>query len=163
MKRSLITCLFCLLLSGIHAQSSYFKGEWTKVGTQELFNGIVKITEKDNSMVSVEIIWTYLAIDSSQQDMISMYKGKKGRMGLEIATGTYDKKTNDIYFEGKEKKDPYNVIGLDKYQLKFSRDKQVLYGKSDANGNNNGLFFAARISTAEGIKKFTSAKKILIK
>ena len=104
MKKIFITLLFCLFIQHIIAQVYYFKGEWTKVNTQELFTGIFKITIKDKSIVTGELIWTYRAIDSKQQDLVEFYKGKKGRVGQEYTSGLFDDKTNDIYFEGTEKK-----------------------------------------------------------
>ncbi len=145
--------------SALSAQVLYFKGEWTKVNTTELFTGIFRIEIKDGAVVTGELLWTYLAADSSDANMVEYYKGKKGKKAIEFVEGTYDAATSDIYFEGRKKNDPSEVIGEDKYSLKFSANKMVLYGMTDSNGQKNGLFYAAKANTAVAAQEFAAAKR----
>ena len=158
MKKIIVSIAVLLFSYAVSSQVLYFKGEWTKVNTTELFTSICRIEIKDGQ-VSGELLWTYLAADSSDAAMVEYYKGKKGKKGIEFIEGTYDAATGDIYFEGKSKTDPSEVIGEDKYTLKFSANKQVLYGITDSNGSKNGLFYAAKASTAVAAQEFAAAKR----
>ena len=158
MKKIIATGLFCFILQFLQAQVLYYKGEWTEVNSGVLFAGIFKLDIVNKVEVKGELLWTYLAADSADGTMIDQYKDKKGSWGIEYVSGAFNPVTNDLYVEGKEKKDPFAVIGLDKYTLKLSSDKRVIYGKTDSNGKNNGLFYSYKISTAQGIKLFNTAK-----
>lgn len=159
MRRSILATLFCLSIQCLDAQAYYFKGEWTEVQSTIRFTGTFKITIRNNNLVSGELLWTFIAADSTSAENLSFYAGKKGRMGIEYVSGTYNPSTNDMYFEGTEKKDPYEIIGLDKYYLKLSYDKLVLHGKTDSNGKDNGLFYAARLTGTDGAKIFAMQKE----
>ena len=158
MKKIIATGLFCFILQFLQAQVTYYKGEWTEVNSGLLFGGIFKLDMTNKDEIKGELIWTYLVADSSDQTLIDQYKDKKGRRGIEYVSGTFNPLTNDLHFEGKEKKDPSAIIGLDKYTLKLSSDKRMIYGKTDSNGKNNGLFYGYKISTAEEIESFNAAK-----
>ena len=128
MKQFLITAVLLFSINCCMAQVSYFKGEWATVNKQDLFTGIFKIAVKKDGTANAEIVWTYLATDSTRQEMVDLYKGKKGRSGTEYLEGRFDAATGDFYFEGKEKDDPDMILGLDKYHAKLSANKQVIYG-----------------------------------
>ena len=157
MKRILILAAVFFISYNSNAQS-YFKGEWTKLNKNDLFTGIFKITIKNVGTVSGELLWTYLAIDSSDNFLKEHYKGKKGRSGIEYVVGTIDTKTNEIYFEGKSKDDPNDILGLDKYSLKLSANKKVLYGKTDSNGGKDGMFYGIKMNAAAGAKEFNAIR-----
>ena len=161
MKRSILVILFCLSIQWLDAQVFYFEGEWTEIHSPILYTGTFKITITNNSVVSGELLWTFIVGDSTNTENLSKYAGKKGRMGIEYVSGAYDPSTHDMYFEGIEKKDPFEIIGLDKYHLKFSNDILVLYGKTDSNGKDNGLFYGTRIIPNDGVKKLELGKKTL--
>src|SRR5438270_5743142 len=133
-----------MFLSVNHVKSQvYYKGEWTKIGTEANFNGLLKLEIKD-SIVKGEIIWIFKAIDSADIELVKYYKGQKGKMGIEFVKGYYTFQTNDIRFEGDSKTDPEEILGLDKYLLKLSADKNVIYGRTFSNGENNGLVYFYR-------------------
>jgi hypothetical protein len=149
-------------MSGLaSAQVAYYKGEWTKSGKHDLFTGIFRINIIKNSIVKSELLWTYLAIDSTDNILVDLYKRKRGKKGIEYAEGYYDPITRDIYFEGKSKDDPFSVIGLDKYTLKLSADKKALYGKTDSNGSKAGMFYGIKTDAANASRAIAAAKREL--
>ena len=158
MKQLFITPLLLFSINCCMAQASYFKGEWTLVNKHDLFTGIFKIAVKKDGTAKAEIVWTYLAINSSSQELVEMYKGKKGKSGIEYLEGKFTAATNDFYFEGKEKEDPANILGLDKYHVKLSANKQAIYGTTETEGTNEGLLYAVKITNSAGKKEFLSAK-----
>jgi len=152
---------FCLLL--VNAQKiMYFKGEWTKANKSELFSGIFKITLDADNMVKGELLWTFLAADNTDNSMMEYYKGKKGKQGIEFVEGSFTSSTNDMYFEGKSKTDPNEIIGTDKYTLKLSADKKVLYGRTDSNGTNDGMFYAVQVD-GRSVSQLLAAAKAKLK
>jgi len=157
----LLTTLFCINL--LHAQVSYYKGEWTRINKHDCFTGIFKISIDKDNMVKGELLWTYIAIDSTDKSMTEQYHGKKKRTGIEYVEGSYNTSTHDIYFEGRSKEDPWEIIGLDKYTLKLSLNMQILYGSTDSQGSKDALFYGTRISSATGQKEFGIAKALLQK
>ncbi len=157
MKKLLLFFFLCFLLYKSNAQL-YYKGEWSKMNKHDLFTGIFKITIKNKVEVSGELVWTYLATDSSDHSFTNHYKEKKGRKGIEYVEGSFNPATNDIYFEGRSKDDPDDLLGLDKYSLKLSANKEVLYGKTDANGDKDGMIYAIKLNAAAGEREFNAAK-----
>ena len=158
MKKIFITILLLLSLQYGFSQVSYYKGEWTTLNKQDLFTGIFKIGMNAEGKVKAEIIWTYLATDSTNKDLVEMYKGKKGRMGIEYAEGYFSASTNDFNFEGKRSDDPFVILGLDKYHIKRSADKQVIYGTTETQGTNEGMLYAVKLSSTVAEKTFMAAK-----
>lgn len=151
-----LTLLFVLQCS--FAQVTYYKGEWTKAKNQDLFTGIFKITMNSAGKAKAQIIWTYRAIDSTNIDLVEMYKNKKGKSGIEYVKGFFSANTHNFYFEGVKKYDPYTILGLEKYHLKLAANKQVIYGTTETEGTNEGLLYAVKLNYATGKKMFTSAK-----
>ena len=163
MKKILI--LFCcgsLAISSL-AQTSYYKGEWTTLNSTDLFTGIFKIDIGKDNTVSGTLVWTYISVDSSKSEMVDLYKGKKGKKGIEYVSGTYNPLTRDMSFEGNKKDDPDNVIGVDKYSLKLSTDRSTLYGTTNHGGTNDGFFLARKIDRAIAEKQINADKRILDK
>ena len=158
MKQLFITALLLFSINCCMAQVSYFKGEWTIVNKHDLFTGIFKIAVKKDGIAKAEIVWTYLAIDSTKQEMVDLYKGKKGKSGTEYLEGRFDAATGDFYFEGKQKDDPDTILGLDKYHVKLSANKQAIYGTTETEGTNEGLLYAVKIANKAGEKEFLEAK-----
>lgn len=158
MKKLLTLLLLCFALCNCFAQTDYYKAEWTMKNKQDLFTGICKIETDQQHVIKGEIIWRYWAVDSTDQAMMDMYKEKKGKMGIEFIEGNYFSNSHDVIFEGKAKNDPFGILGMDKYSLKLSADKQVLYGTTATEGTNSGLFYAVKLTTGSGEKKFLSAK-----
>lgn len=159
MKKSLLLSFICFAMIPAIAQVAYYKGEWTMVDKHDLFTGIFKIDIKNDGRVNGEFVWLYLATDSSDNTMLDMYKGKKGRQGIEILEGRCTPTTHDLYLKGEDKVDPYAILGLDEYTLKYSADKQVIYGTTATEGTNKGLFFATKMNTATGSAAFNAAKQ----
>ena len=140
MKRIILTVLIIILFLNSYAQVTYFTGEWTKINNEANFSGILRLEIKD-TVVTADILWIYRAIDSSDLQSLEYYRNKKGKMGIEYATGVYSPSNRDIVIQGQVKSDPDLIIGLDKYLLKFSSDEQVIYGKTYSNGDKDGLVY----------------------
>jgi hypothetical protein len=153
-----IVLLFALQYVFSQASVSYYKGEWTTVNKHDLFTGLFKIDISAEGKATIEIVWTYLATDSTNKNLPEMYKGKKGRSGIEYAEGIFSATTNDFTFEGKSADDPALILGLDKYHLKLAANKQAIYGTSETQGTNEGLLYATKLASATGKKEFMAAK-----
>jgi len=163
MKRSILALTLCFVASYNYAQTSYYKGEWTKKDKSDLFTGILKVEMKKDGRVNGEIVWLYLAADSTDASLLEMYKGKKGRQAIEVVEGRYSPMTNELYWAGEEKIDPDNIISLDIYNLKISADKQVIYGTTDSNGTNSGLFYAIKMNGAAATAFNAAKNKVKVK
>jgi hypothetical protein len=158
MKQLLLIFMLLFTLTCSFAQISYYKGEWTSKNKTDLFTGIFKIDIKKDGIVNAELLWIYRAIDSSNQELVNLYAGKKGKSGIEYATGNFSPNTNDLYIEGKEKDDPDVILGVDKYHLKLTANKQAIYGFSETGGTNEGLLYAVKMNEAGGKKEFMAAR-----
>jgi hypothetical protein len=159
MKKIFVTLTLLLSLQCVFSQVSYYKGEWTTVNKNDLFTGIFKIGINAEGKVKAEIVWTYLAADSTNKDMVELYKSKKGRSGIEYAEGTFNPATNDFYFEGIKSDDPFTILGLDKYHIKLAAEKQAIYGTTETQGTNEGMLYAVKLEDAAGEKEFMDAKE----
>ena len=157
MKKSLFIFLFSVLSLGTNAQVNYYKGEWTVVDKKEFFTCIARINAKEG-VASGELVWTYWSTDSSSEPMKEMYKGKKGKKAIEFLEGTYEPGSRDLALEGISKQDPDSIIGMDKYTLKISANGQVIFGKTDNNGDGKGMFLALKLNPIAGEKEFKAAK-----
>ena len=153
----LIFSLLCTWQT-VLSQTTYYKGEWTRVNKHELFTGIFKIDITNDGKAQAELVWTILAADSTSRYYLDYYNGKKGKSGIEYAEGLFSAVTNDLYLAGKEKDDPYLILGLDKYHLKLASNKQVLYGTTETEGTNEGLYYAIKLNNESGVKAFMTAK-----
>jgi hypothetical protein len=158
MKQSVLIIALLFTFHCSNAQTSYYKGEWTMVNKSDLFTGIFKIDGKSNGTTEAVLIWTYLATDSTNQDMLELYKGKKGKSGIEYAEGKFTAATNDLYLEGKTLVDPDTILGNDKYHLKLAANGKIIYGSTETNGTNEGLLYAVKLDNASGEKEFLAAK-----
>ena len=159
-KNYTLVFLFFLSLAG-NAQVNYFKGEWTKVNTQDNFTGLLKIEIKD-TVVTGEILWTFVAIDSSDAAQVKYYRGLKGHTGIEHVKGVYYPLSHDIHFEGIAKTDPDLIIGMDKYLLKLSLEADMIYGRTLSNGENTGLVSFYKTNADAAGKEFALQKKKLV-
>lgn len=163
MKKLFLSIAVLFYLSNAFAQVTYYKGEWTKINSEENFSAFLRLDIKD-SVVRGEIIWTYKAIDSADDVAVKYYKGQKGKMGIEYVKGIYSSKTYDIQFEGISKTDPDLIIGLDKYLLKLSLDNSTIYGRTLSQGENTGLVYFYKAPSLIAEKEFNTLKsKILSK
>lgn len=159
MKRLILLLAVLFSTYALQAQTSYYKGEWTCAGKTDRFSGIFQVRIKADGRVTGKLVWVYHAVDSNDAEMVAMYKGKRGKVGMEYVSGTFNPATNDIYFEGTKKNDPQQIIGTDKYTLKLSADRRTIYGKTDSNGNNDGLFYGRRMSYKNGAQQFATLQK----
>ena len=162
MKKFFIFSAIIILSLNSYSQVSYYKGEWTKINNQSNFSGTLKLEIMD-TIVTADILWTYIAIDSTDKASMEYYQNKKGRMGIEYIKGKYSPITHDFIFEGISKTDPDLIIGLDKYILKLSLNKQVIYGETYSNGDKDGLAFFIRNNDPNLIKEMEEMKNKLIR
>ena len=139
----------------LQGQVRYYEGEWMREKKTSHFIAVMKL-EMNGSLVAGQIYWKYLAADSSDAADVSMYRGKKYKVGIEFVRGSYNSETSDLLFSGWSEDDPLNVIGVDRYFLKYCPDWKVAYGKTSSNGANDGLAFFREISDEEGRKRIES-------
>lgn len=149
--------LFALANTAFSQVSLFFKGEWSMTDKNDLFTCYCKLEILPGAAARAEFIWTYIATDSSNQDMVTYYKGKKGKTGIEFARGTYTAHTNDIFLSTTDLNDPDSLLGKGKYYLKISEDRQAIYGKTATmEGTDPGLFYGVKIAISnkefEGLK-----------
>lgn len=144
MKRNIFLFLILLLGTGVFAQERYFKGEWTDTGTTANYTILLKIKIEQEKAVG-EILWIYNSSDSSNTELVDYMKGKKSKMAIEYVKGTFISRTRDLVLQGYNKKDPHNIIGIDRYVLKLSSDDKVIYGKTDNGTKYSGLFYVIEI------------------
>lgn len=163
MKKVVFIISLIFALQNSFAQTLYFSGEWSILNQHNLFTGLFKIEIKNDGTAKAELLWTYLATDSTSHDMLDLYKGKKRMSGIEYATGNFSEATNDLYLEGTEKNDPHVILGLDKYHLKLAANKQFIYGSTETEGTNEGLIYAVKLNNTAGEKEFKAAKAKLKK
>jgi len=164
MKKLLLALGLSLFIFLAPAQTTmYFKGEWTRMNKTELFTGIFKINIDADGMIKGELLWTFLSTDETDAAMVEHYKGKKGMRAIEFVEGSYTASTHDMHFEGQTKRDPNDIIGTDKYSLKLSADKKVLYGRTDDNGTGEGMFYAVQVDGRTVDQQIGSAKATLKK
>ena len=153
MKRLLLSAIIIFMVATSFAQTTYYKGEWTKINSTDNFEALIKLQIKDTAITG-EIVWKFISVDSTDEQSVNYYKGQKGKTGIEYVKGSFFAKTNDLQFEGIEKTDPFMIIGLDKYLLKLSLDKKIIYGRTLAQGENNGLICFYKVDNTEGAKEF---------
>ena len=114
MKKLLLSFSLTIFVFLADAQTTmYFKGEWTRMNKSELFTAVIKISIDAQGMAKGELLWTYVETDIADNAMVEHYKGKKGKQAIEFVEGTYSSSTHDIYFEGKNKTDPDDIIGME--------------------------------------------------
>ena len=71
MKKIFLSLAILFSLFNASAQVSYYKGEWTKVNTEDNFSAFLKLEIKD-SVATGEIIWKFKAIDSADDAAIKL-------------------------------------------------------------------------------------------
>ena len=158
MKKFILGFLLFVSSDTAFSQTSlFFKGEWTVTDRNELFTCYCKLDILPGAVVKAEFIWTYLATDSSNQELVTYYKGKKGKTGIEFARGTFTAHTNDIFLSTTDLNDPETILGKGKYYLKISADRQAIYGTTATpEGTDPGLFYA--VKTAISNNEFDQLK-----
>lgn len=157
MKQILVILVLLFTFNCSNAQTTYYNGEWTKLNKTDLFSGIFQLVVKPDGTVKTAFIWTYLAVDSTNQELVQYYKDKKGASGIEYGDGTFNSETGYFSLEGKDLADPNEILGKDKYHLKLAVNKQVIYGSTETEGTNEGLFFGVKMNNADGEKEFAAA------
>jgi hypothetical protein len=136
------------------AQTSYFQGEWTVKNESVLFTCICKLEIK-NTVVAAEFAWTFITIDSTNSELIEFYKNKKGNAGIEYTEGNYNQATGDIDLVAVRLDDPNEILGMTKYQLKYSLGKKAIYGTTTGiDDEEPGIFYAVLLKNSQGAKKF---------
>jgi hypothetical protein len=144
------------------SQANYYKGEWSRAGTSYNYSAFLKLTIRGN-VAEGEIIWKLVSADSLNQESFKINQKKVSLSGIEEIKGSIGKKTSDLELAGVRTIDPDNMIGLDIYTLKISLDQRILFGKTFANGANNGCFYAVKQSGKTIAAEFEAAKIRIIK
>jgi hypothetical protein len=117
-----------------------FQGTWqgTWSGEGFTYNNVTTLTWGVGSTIQGQIVWTLRSVpEGSKYDV---YRAKIGQSATEFVKGTVDE------FTGYTKNDPQDVIGLDSYRLRVSRDKNTLSGSTYTNNKDwGGVFMATRV------------------
>ncbi len=109
------------------AQTKYFQGNWTKLGTTYDFQFELQLHVTHNNQVKGVFHWTFVQYDKNFSPSKDYYESKLGLTAKEYVRGTYDPKTRQYILKGYKKDDPHQIIGLDLYRI-----------KEDGNGNIGG-------------------------
>jgi hypothetical protein len=116
-----------------------WSGEWS---TQKgyLFTCSMDLQLSDQTVVTGKIDWVFkLSPRIEEQHLI-------GRSATEFVRGSFDPRTRALMFQGYDKQDPYEVIGLDSYHLALSDDAREIRGKTLTNNANwEGVFVVRRL------------------
>jgi hypothetical protein len=157
---SIIICFFPLL--AWCQTTNYYKGEWSRATTSYNYSAFLKLTIRGN-VAEGEIIWKLVSADSLDKESFKEMQKKLSLSGIEVIKGSFGKKTSDLELAGISTIDPDNLIGTDVYTLKISLDRKILFGKTNANGLNNGCFYAIKQSTKTIAAEFDAEKKRILK
>src|SRR5690242_16527096 len=111
MKKILPLIIFLLPLSATSQTVSFYKGEWSVPDKQDLFSCTCKLMIEANGTADIIFIWTYKAIDSVDEVMMKLYKGKKDDSGIEMASGHYDNRSLDVEVTSIKLVDPHVILG----------------------------------------------------
>lgn len=147
-QKTTILLLIAILFSALSiAQTNYYKGEWREQSnTATLFTCIAKLNFTNDTVSSGEIIWTYQAIDSADDDAIDFYKDKKGFLAIEYVSGIYNPATGDVLLQADSIDDKNEIIAPTIYYLKLSTDKKNLFGTTiTMDGAGAGIQYLYRI------------------
>jgi len=96
----------------------------------DLFTCEVTFKVSQSNSIDGSIIWKLIRSRNASS--------KSGLTGTEYIIGTYNPKTRLASFGGYKKEDPYNVIGLDEYQLNLADDDYSLKETSRNGGDWRG-------------------------
>ena len=111
--------------------------EWTNPAGY-LYTGEMVLEVDQSNNIDGYINWTLKkSPNASEQSMI-------GLTGIEYVSGTYDPQTRAVVFQGYEKDDPNNILGVDEYKLSLSIDGSTLSGMTKNNGDWQGQLTATR-------------------
>ena len=130
MKKPIFFFLLCssiLFQIDSSAQTKYFQGNWTKLGTTYDFQFELTLHVARNNQVKGVFHWTFVQYDENFSPSKDYYESKLGLTAKEYVRGTYDPKTKQYILKGYKKDDPHQIIGLDLYRI-----------KEDGTGNNIG-------------------------
>ena len=159
MKKNNSVVILFFFMHSCFAQSTYYKGEWTVKDKTDLFTCLVKIDIKKDGTATGEFIWKYISIDSSNAELVELYKGKKNKTGIEYTAGTYNAASSYMYLETVKHSDPDMILGSTKYFIKLSAGKQILYGTTtNLNGEEPGLVCLVQIKSSAA-KVFNDLKR----
>ncbi|MFN8243816.1 MAG: hypothetical protein U0X40_07145 [Ferruginibacter sp.] len=161
MKKILFIALMLLAGNHLPAQTTYYRGEWSKAGSGERFTGLFAIRIKANGSVTGELLWKYLACDSTDKFQLTHYINKKGKTAIEIIDGTYDAERFEFAWRGTDKIDPYEIIDTDRYTIKISLDRKNIFGSSASHGTNNGYFYGVKTDAIPAKNELDKARTLL--
>lgn len=127
-----------------NSSTSIFAEPWE--GTWEnpigyVFAFSMKLNPSTNNKFDGSINWTLKkSPEASEQSKI-------GLTAIEFIEGNYNSETNTAIFSGTREQDPYGIIGLDKYEISFSKGTQLLSGKTRNHGDWKGKIEGVRMTS----------------
>ena len=138
--------LFIFISSFGNAQSLYFEGSWTKTGTTYEFPFQLVLIHQEN-IVEGYFLWQIQELDENNSISKMYYESKLGLNAKEFVKGSYDLQNETYYLKGYKKEDPHNIISLDSYKLKISKEG-IINGSTKSDGNWHGRIDGKEIRLA---------------
>jgi hypothetical protein len=127
--------MFC---SELHSQSLAIDGTFTQEGSTLQFNFKLTLNEKAENIYSGKFEWTLINADRKDPYSFNYFSNRLGLISIEYVNGKYDSITNSLKLIGYKKDDPFEIIGLDEYNLNIDINGNVT-GTSLSNGANSGI------------------------
>lgn len=129
---------FLMFCSELHSQSLAIDGTFTQEGSTLQFNFKLTLNEKAENIYSGKFEWTLINADRKDPYSFNYFSNRLGLISIEYVNGKYDSITNSLKLIGYKKDDPFEIIGLDEYNLNIDINGNVT-GTSLSNGANSGI------------------------
>jgi hypothetical protein len=110
--------------------SGNWSGDWNSKSTSYVATAYLN---ESNGKIDGQINWTLKRTKNPKKI------NKVGSSATEYVRGTFNPRTGKIFLRGYRKKDPQNIVILDRYNLSLSKNNQQISGKSI-----NGRFILRR-------------------
>lgn len=160
MKALLIIGTMLAGLVNSFAQTLYYTGEWRdQANTRTLYTCVAQLHFSKDTIVHGEIVWTYHAIDSTDEELVLAFNSKQGSMAIEYVSGVYTPANNDLWLRTDSLYDSHVIITETICYLKSTVGKKVLAGSTtDFEGDSFGTQIFM-IMGANGKQEFMRQKK----
>jgi len=119
-------------------------GHWRGVWTNEtgfIFDADMTLEKGSDGSLRGKIVWVLKKVGTNASEA---YAKKAGLSGTEYVKGEL-KGPGFLVFNGYDKDDPNQILGLDKYRLALSEDGKVMGGITWNNGPWTGQYLVKRV------------------
>ena len=122
-----------VLAGDAEAINGAWSGSWSEPGGY-VFHAEMRLKVGDDGKLEGEITWTMKKAPKDAD------QSKVGLTGVKLIKGKFDSQSGLLTFEGYQKNDPDDVIGLDKYKLMLGGNGKVIGGITADHGTWLGIF-----------------------